>query len=241
MTQKTATKLNSLNRSFYKITADSFDRTRSYYWQGWTQLKEILDNEKFIPSNVVDIGCGNARFLDFLNEVYDKPAKYAGIDFSKDLLDKAKEKHKAQNARFLELDIVTKDISSELSTREFDLTVVFGVMHHIPRQTNRINLAKKLVNITQGYLVLTFWQFADKERYSKRFIDWSNVNLEQSDVEPGDYLLDWQKENLAYRYCHYWSDKEIEQMVKMLDLQVVASYKADSKTNDMNHYLIIKT
>ena len=66
MKQATILQLNDLNQHFYKVTAEEFSKTRSFYWKGWGELieplKEIGKNHPQLK--VLDIGCGNGRFGD---------------------------------------------------------------------------------------------------------------------------------------------------------------------------------
>jgi SAM-dependent methyltransferase len=69
MSDKSA-QINLLNKDFYEIIADSFDTSRQFAWTGWLELwqdylQQDLESGVF---KVLDLGCGNARFYDFLRE-----------------------------------------------------------------------------------------------------------------------------------------------------------------------------
>lgn len=59
-----------MNSEFYEVHAQSFSDTRHSSWPGWNTCIDFFDEQEFIPKNVCDIACGNARFLRFLEDVY---------------------------------------------------------------------------------------------------------------------------------------------------------------------------
>mgnify|MGYP000004235310 CR=1 FL=1 len=82
MDDATIAQLNALNRDFYRVAGEDFDRTRGKPWPGWARLLPYLrldtvpDSHEGFQSNtptgatlsVLDVGCGNGRFGAFLIE-----------------------------------------------------------------------------------------------------------------------------------------------------------------------------
>jgi hypothetical protein len=56
----------------------------------------------------------------------------------------------------------------------------------------------------------------------------------------GDYILDWQKEVTAYRYCHNYSEEEVLSLCQGSGLQILDSFEADGKEGDINKYFVCK-
>ena len=52
-----------LNNRFYKTVATDFSATRQMPWAGWDRLLPFLPKEAI---DILDLGCGNGRFLSFL-------------------------------------------------------------------------------------------------------------------------------------------------------------------------------
>jgi SAM-dependent methyltransferase len=81
--------INQLNKEFYEIHNESFDKSRKdNYWEGFLNTLKYLNNE----SKVLDLGCGNARFLNFLLENKLKP-NYLGVDNSEEFINRNLAKH----------------------------------------------------------------------------------------------------------------------------------------------------
>ena len=58
----------------------------------------------------------------------------------------------------------------------------------------------------------------------------------------GDYLLGWRNTPGAYRYCHSFSDEEIDSLVASVadKAQCVARFRADGRTGNLNEYLVLQ-
>lgn len=71
---------------------------------------------------------------------------------------------------------------------------------------------------------------------------YEHLVLRPDDLEVGDYLLGWKNEPGQYRYCHHFSDAEIDRIIAELvpHASVVASFSADGKTGDLNRYVVLR-
>jgi SAM-dependent methyltransferase len=255
MDKTTIDSLNQLNKDFYNTVADSFNTSRNYYWPGWTKLQKVI-RKQFTDKKirVLDIGCGNGRFAQFLEDSQIN-FEYYGLDSSKKLLNWASKNVSLKDkAMFLEFDLIKSlqnDTVSDFLAKnntdvKFDLVVCFGVLHHIPSFELRKKLFtvvnKELLN-TSSLFVITAWLFLDNPKLKERVLTESSIeelglNIEQ--LELNDYLLDWQRGEHAIRYCHYSDKSEIEKINEELKWKSIQTYKADSKTNNLNQYYLLK-
>lgn len=250
MNKKTVLLLDQLNQDFYQAIADSFDQTRQFAWQGWTQLlPQIKALEKTTNGlKVLDIGCGNGRFAEFLNQNKIK-FTYTGIDNNQQLLNKAKEKLKNANIKFnlQNHNVVELLINKQLLTQfqqQFDLIVSFGVLHHIPSFKLRVEFIDelgKLLKSTNALLIITAWQFAAQKRFESKQIDSNKLGIDVNLLEKNDFILDWQGNKKTARYCHFVDYEEEERLKKAIsNLELKQRFFADGKTKDLNKYLVWK-
>lgn len=245
MDVKTIKKLNDLNAKFYQAIAESFSDSRKHSWKGWDKLilhiKMVIKNKQNLK--VLDLGCGNGRFAEFLISKFPNTKfNYLGIDNNINLLKIAKKKLAENNLNlktdFKQIDLLENNLASE----KYDLIVAFGLMHHIASFDLRIQFLKDIKSKLNsgGLLIITCWQFGKSKRLISKQIDPNLININKNNLETNDYILDWQRGKTAYRYCHNFTDSEIEELIKESNLKLVTSFDADGKEN-LNKYLVLSS
>ncbi|MBN1202633.1 MAG: class I SAM-dependent methyltransferase [Anaerolineae bacterium] len=231
MNDATVKRLNAINREFYRITADSFDQTRQNPWPGWHRLLPYLEP----PLSVLDVGCGNGRFGLFLaSHLGAENLVYHGFDNNPALLDRARAALSDINTQLEARDMV----ENPPETGAYDLVALFGMLHHIPGRQQRRDFMRVLAERVApgGLLAFAAWRFYDFPRFRDRITPWP----ENIQVEPGDYLLDWRQGAHAQRYCHHVDDAEHADLVTATGLTEIATFRADGRTNDANHYSLLR-
>ncbi len=249
MDEQTVHTLNEINRSFYSETADDFDASRSEPWPGWTRLLPLIEERRVAGAlHVLDVGCGNGRFGAFLaDRVAPDELRYTGIDSSEALLSRARERA----LPFAAVELVNADLVEApecLPGGPYALTALFGVLHHIPGIVHRRALLRRLGErlAPGGLLVLTCWQFEAFSRFREKLIPWQDYNRTAPDpvdvgqLEPGDHLLPWGESGAAVRYCHFTSEDDMRQLLSSLSFDLVSSYTADGRENNLNRYFICR-
>lgn len=146
----------------------------------------------------------------------------------------------------------------------FDLVVSFGFMHHIAGYELRRRFIEKLLKLTSptGVCVLSLWRFAEDPRAREKAMHETKENLStlkagtlhgaeaftltqckkiEDSLEEGDFLLSWQGQAGYGRYCHSFSDREIDTIVRDLpsSYRLLDRFCADGKNGCMNCYLIL--
>lgn len=251
MKATTIRQLNEFNAKFYQLTAAEFSKTRGFYWQGWQELLPILKpllkgKSRF---KTLDVGCGNGRFGEFLfRQAVGKPLVYHGLDNSQALLEFAAKRLAPLpfEKEFSTVDIVeallSRTLVEKLPHKKYHLTTLFGVLHHIPSQKLRQELIQILGNslTSGGLLVLTAWQFLNEQRFDKKQIHPSIVKIDPEELEPNDFILDWQEGLIAHRYCHFTNNQEMEELVRHSGLDFVQRYSADGQSGNLNAYIILR-
>ncbi len=231
-----------LNNQFYQLISKDFSRTRQKPWEGWGRVVEnikkyfgekdtLLEKNKIEANSskdklneteirVLDIGCGNGRFCDYLHK-YIGNFSYTGVDINNDLLSEGKEKCSklpTVQSKFIKKDVILgiKDIKGT-----YNVICSFGVTHHLPNNDFRekwflslLDLVKK--DLKNSMVILSFWDFTKM---------------------PGDYLVSWGDGVEKPRYCHKYSGEEIAKIIKIYKhkgFKLIDKYNSDNK----NLYLI---
>jgi tRNA (uracil-5-)-methyltransferase TRM9 len=246
MNASTASALNRINRRFYAEIADAFSATRRDPWPGWKRAIEAMQAVNGSGPRVLDVGCGNGRFASYLETEWGPEFDYLGIDSSDALLEHARMAHDGKPRVALErFDFLPDTGAIETPDGEFDLVVLFGVLHHVPAHRNRRMLLTKLTErlAPGGLLVVAAWQFASAPRYRDRILTWEQYNenapepIDLNELEKGDFLLGW-ADSPSPRYCHGVDSKEMDRLLADLPTDPVCRFTADGKTDDLNLYAV---
>jgi tRNA (uracil-5-)-methyltransferase TRM9 len=251
MNIKAIKQLNKLNLDFYQTVAQEFSDSRNYYWHAWDDLLLIIKSLgiNHQPLKVLDIGCGNGRFAKFLSEKLEKNCEYIGIDNSSKLLNIAKEnsknyKNPNNTYKFIKQDIITGLLKNKkITNQQFDLIIIFGVMHHIPSFDLRKKLFKQLESnliSNNSYLISSFWQFTKSPRFQKKNHDPSSVNINPNNLEKNDYIIDWLRGKKAFRYFHFTDKNEVKKLVENTDLKISKQFFADGGVGKLNLYTVLQ-
>ena len=251
----TAEQLSYVTSEFYSQQTQSFSATRQMPWQGWQQCldatPQLLVGEK--PS-VLDVGCGNLRFARFLrDEAGIVPAKYFAVDNCKPLVESSNVEEQVPQLSFVELDVIKSLLDNTLSSRltvpACDLVVAFGFLHHVPGAQKRIQLLRTLLEKTKpgGFVCVSFWQFMNSQKLAAKAQETTAqglhaLGIDASDLEEHDYLIGWQDKANTWRYCHHFSQEELDELLASLglDVHVCAQFSADGKDNNLNRYVILQ-
>lgn len=228
MKKKYAEDLLEKTKQDYNEIAQEFSATR---WQIWEETK-FLFNDYVIPGDkVLDLGCGNGRFFEFLK---DKDINYIGVDFSERLIEIAKKKY--PKVKFQ----VADALNLPFPNNYFDKIYSIAVLHHIPSEQFRMQFLEEARRILKpnGFLILTVWKPESKK----------NLNLFLRDValkltgklEKGDTFRSWGNKD-AERYFHYFLEKELANLAEQAKFKIVKQgIITNERGNRKNIYLIIQ-
>ncbi len=239
---RSARELNEINRRFYAQNAVSFSATRTVPWPGWEHLVAISET----PGSVLDVACGNLRFERFLADSNPDsvPLCYC-VDSCPELWDDS------LGANLIEADIIEalmrdRNVFAENSVPECDLVIAFGFMHHVPSYELRAELLRQMCAQVKpaGYLCLSFWQFMNDRKLAskaKKTTERARVKIDAV-LDEGDYLLGWQDDPDALRYCHHFTVQEVDALIAEVanDFELVERYEADGRDGALNAYVILR-
>ena len=205
-----------------KISAH-FSQTR---YKPWPQVSEFLNSlEK--DSYVLDIGCGNGKYLS-VNE----NLKTFGTDRSGNLLSIAKEKN--ENSQFF----IADSLKLPIRTESFDAAISIAVIHHFSNELLRIQALREIFRIVKkGGLILVYvWAMEQKEKKfteQDNFVPWHLQNKYENEtkvetLENGPNIMKDKKIDCTVyqRYYHVFYKGELEDIINKTgdNFEIVKSY-----------------
>ena len=244
-----------LNSDFYLRQYQSFSDTRRQPWPGWQRCLDLIGDADAARSNgwalasgdltVLDLAAGNMRFAVFLGDAL------PGLNFTVYAVDNCPPLAvELPQVVYRQLDIAEalltgSNLSELLLSAPVDLAVCFGFMHHLPLHTMRVDALAALLQKTRpgGFVCASFWQFMSDAGLAAGALITSRqalAELSLPNLDKNDYLLGWQGKPGVYRYCHSFSDDEIDRLIASLPnhARLVGRFKSDGRTGELNTYLI---
>lgn len=238
--------LNQLTTDFYARCASSFSATRSHAWTGWERIGRHIECLRGdTPVRLLDMGCGNLRFERFLEGQRIAPCEIWAVDDCPELAADQLDVH------FQELDIISSlcrnMLLEDLEAPDCDLVCAFGLFHHVPDETLRTRLLETLIDKTKpnGCIAISLWQFEKDERMREkaRIATAKALELHPSiGLDEHDWLLDWQRQEDVFRYCHSFTEEEADELARSVadKAELVDRFHADGKSDELNLYLVFR-
>lgn len=236
MNAETVTRLLSLNRQFYQTFGREFSSTRQRLQPGVQRILDTLSGDE----SLLDLGCGNGELArERMRRGQRGP--YTGLDFSLPLLQVARHGWEDAPATFIRADLTTTDWDRRLCAPEaprFDLVTAFAVLHHIPGEHLRLCIMQKVHALLRqgGQFIHSEWQFLNSEKLKIRLQPWQEVGLAETDVDPGDYLLDWRSGGRGLRYVHHFGEAELETLAAASGFRVSTAFLSDGENGQLGLY-----
>lgn len=183
--------------------------------------------------NVIDIGCGNGRFLEVIGE---KNISYTGVDISKDLIKIAKEKYDDTHTFY-----TANALHLPTPSEHYDIAYSFAVLHHIPSHRYRAQFIREAARILKpdGTFVLTVWNLWQKKFLSEIFSQGLNSLFCQSPLDPGDLLLTFGKDKHK-RYLHAFTKRKLERLLSRNGFRILSTDTIYRKSGHSNIVIVGK-
>jgi len=225
----------ALNREFYQTLAAPFSATRGKVQSGAERLLERIPPD----AAVADLGCGNGNAAKYLAD-RGFHGRYAGFDLSTRLLEIARSEVYPFPTTFQAADFLTEGWDHSLPGQSFHFILAFAVLHHIPGNPGRLAFlaACRRLLAPGGNLFLSNWQFLRSEKLRERTMPWSEIGLSKSDIDDGDYLLDWRHEARGLRYVHVIDAQERSALAGQTDFLEIEAFESDGKEGNLADYAV---
>jgi SAM-dependent methyltransferase len=243
----TAAALLELNRRFYDSFGPAFAATRRRIQPGVRRaLALIPDGGRWL-----DLGCGSGALALAWADRF-SAGLYLGLDFSPTLLAEARAAlaqptlPPGLTIRLAPADLSAPDWPAALPPEPFDGALAFAVLHHLPGAELRLGLLRSLRArlVPGGRFILSNWQFQHSPKLLARVQPWERAGLSDTDLEPGDTLLDWryslpgQPEQVGLRYVHRFTPDELEELARSTGFAVVEQYESDGDGGRLGLYQV---
>ena len=235
-----ARRLGELNSRFYRQVGASFSATRQTGWPGWQRVLGEAGLVAGSRADVLDLACGNLRFERYLAG-QSVQARVWAVDNCDELVGLGRAG--AGEVRYLHVDVADAlfepgGLRAALAGVDpCDLAVCFGFLHHVALPAHRLELLRALIEAVRpgGMVAVSLWQFARDARLLAKATPVEGGN-------EGDYLLGWQGSTDVMRYCHSFSEGEVDTLSASCEpvAYELARYSADGRAGDLNRYLILR-
>jgi SAM-dependent methyltransferase len=244
-------RLLSINREFYQSFAEPFRSTRGRLQPGVMHALETVG----LDADVLDLGCAHGVLA---GELAGRgfSGNYVGLDSSQPLLDSVAEDLHPPRYQFALADLgeeewpetaltlLSKGLDSEQGITEssipFDWVLAFAVLHHLPSSDLRRSTAAAIKSLLRpgGRVAVSVWDFLASPRLRDRIMPWETVDLDEGEVDEGDYLVDWREGGSGVRYVHHFSQSELHKLAEEAGFRVAHEYRSDGENGRLGLYQI---
>ena len=219
-------------------------------------LEPTLFRSVDVPFTVLDVGCGNLRFERYLRALLPGvQMECFAVDNCEALLpDEEALANEFPFVRFQKMDVLGRlvheaDLAAAFEAPPCQLVSCFGLFHHVPGARYRAALLDALVRCAKpgGFVAVSLWQFMDEPGiaakaqavHAQALLD---EGIDAAWLDEGDYLLGWQNVPGAYRYCHHFTDGEVDGLVASVAgrARLVARFSSDGRTGALNTYVVLQ-
>jgi hypothetical protein len=98
-----------------------------------------------------------------------------------------------------------------------------------------------------GLFVFSIWDFLNFESVKKKIVSDPEIlkqifikyQIKKDYLDNFDYFLDWKKGSFAVRYCRYFKDEIILEILKKQNLELMEKFRADGKEKSVNRYYLV--
>jgi tRNA (uracil-5-)-methyltransferase TRM9 len=230
-----ADNLIAINREFYARFGQQFSATRQRLQPGVKKILEMIRDD----DSVLDLGCGNGHFLHEISR-RSHATPLLGVDFSLPLL---RDAESTLGVEFREVDLTKFPTFGDqllMVNGPWSVVTMFATLHHIPSHEMRLDLLRTVRKLLKndGKFILSNWQFLNSMKLRSRIQPWSRVGISESDLDEGDYLLDWRSGGEGLRYAHQFSAGELLGLADQAEMRVTASFLSDGDGGNLGLYQV---
>jgi len=214
----------------YNLIAEEFSRTRERIWP---EMRFLFDEYLIPREKILDIGCGNGRFLEIFKE---KKVDYFGVDSSERLIEIAKKRYPEKEflplakgmpeAKGVHKFQVASALNLPFPDNYFDKVYSIAILHHIPSEEFRFQFLKEARRVLnqEGLLILTVWNLWQRKTAWKLLFKHTFLKIAgKSKLDFKDIFYPWKSSDgkiLIQRYIHFFTKNELEKLAKKSNFKI---------------------
>ncbi len=214
MQEKKALETMKKLEEIYENIAPEFSASRQ------TTGKEFETFEPYIKNGetILDLGCGNGRFIKFLEPLSKKKKEsyhYIGIDNSPSLLQLARKNHPSSTF------IHGNQLNIPLKNETIDTLANIRAFHHIPSKKLQLKALQEMKRVLKkdGTLIITVWNlYQNKYKKERMASKWRSL-MSFGRYNSQDLLIPWA--NKGNRYYYAFRPHELQKIVTLAGFQVI--------------------
>ena len=197
---------------FYDLIADEFDKTRIRLWSC------VISFLNSFPSNssILDIGCGNGKYLNYRNDLFMK-----GIDISANLVKICNNKG---------FDVIKASMTNiPFPDNSFDGIICIASYHHLDNDLDRKKTLNEIYRILKddGRVLIEVWSKEQPDKSNKNTHNFIN----------NDNLVKWtsiKTGKIYYRYYNIYSYGQLEKEI----ISLKPEFKIINSGHEKGNYFI---
>ncbi|MBP9812711.1 class I SAM-dependent methyltransferase [Candidatus Gracilibacteria bacterium] len=183
----------------YDAFAETFSNSRKNH--PWPEVDFFLSEmQKSGVKSILDIGCGNGRFIEQAEKQGFSLGTYLGIDSSLGMIEEARKLHGEYRFEVRNMSELGKWGDSEMIGK-YDAILFLASFHHLETREERLQVLRDIKPYLEphGQISMTNWNLLEQERYTK-----SHRGNGDFDIKIGEYT----------RYYHGFTTLELETLFR---------------------------
>jgi len=218
-------KTKTLLQDFYNQQADQFHQTRKKHRSEFDIIADHINQHHHDNKNIkiCELWCGDGRFQRYFLSTTNKTIQYTGVDFSRKLIDIAKNNDPHQKRVCQDM----MDFLQKTKVESFDCIIAIDSVQHLTHESEREKFREycyQRLNYSGLFIMIN-------RSYSRRFINKYKTKILKSLLKcfltggrfkRNDVQIPWKtKTHIYQRYYHMFTHEELIQLSQTTSFKTI--------------------